>query len=143
VAYALGDSKAEAGLTREEALFSNKPALNLPKGAAYEAADVADNVYPDGQVAEEAIKRINAASQKPDQPFFIAVGFVKPHLPFCAPKKYWDMYDPSTFYLPDRTTPPDGAPQYAPTNSGELHNYKGIPEQRVLPDDLTRTLIHG
>jgi iduronate 2-sulfatase len=104
---------------------------------------VADNVYPDGQVADEAIKRINAASQKPDQPFFIAVGFVKPHLPFCAPKKYWDMYDPSTFYLPDRTTPPDGAPGYAPTSSGELHNYKGIPEQRVLPDDLTRTLIHG
>jgi iduronate 2-sulfatase len=143
VAYALGDSKAEAGLTREEALFSNKPAAALPKGAAYESADVPDNAYPDGQVADEAIKRLQAAKTKPEQPFFIAVGFVKPHLPFCAPKKYWDMYDPSTFYLPDRTTPPDGAPAYAPTSSGELHNYKGIPDQRVLPDDLTRTLIHG
>lgn len=145
VAYALDESKAKTGLTREEALFSNAKgaAADLPKGAAYESADVADNIYPDGRVADEAIKRLQAARGKPDQPFFIAVGFVKPHLPFCAPKRYWDMYDPASFYLPDRTTRPDGAPAYAPTNSSELHNYKGIPDGRVLPDDLTRTLIHG
>jgi iduronate 2-sulfatase len=143
VAYALDASKSKTGPTREEALFSNKPAGDLPKGAAYESADVPDNAYPDGQVADEAIKRLEAAKADPATPFFIAVGFVKPHLPFCAPKKYWDMYDPATFYLPERTTPPEGAPEYAPTASGELHNYKGIPDQRVLPDDLTRTLIHG
>ena len=143
VAYALDSSKLKGGMTREEALFSNKTAANLPKGAAYEMADVADNVYPDGQVADEAIKRIERAKGKPEQPFFIAVGFVKPHLPFCAPKKYWDLYDPQSFTLPDRTTPPEGAPAYAPTNSGELHNYKDIPDGRVLPDDLTRKLIHG
>jgi iduronate 2-sulfatase len=145
VAYALDASKAKTGLTREEALFSNakEGAGNLPKGAAYESADVADNMYPDGRVADEAIKRLQAAKAKPDQPFFIAVGFVKPHLPFCAPKRYWEMYDPESFYLPDRTTPPDGAPAYAPQFGGELRNYKDIPEKGVLPDDLTRTLIHG
>ncbi len=142
VAYALPESKAQQGLTREEALFSNRPAANLPKGAAYEKADVADNAYPDGAVADEALKRLAAAAER-KEPFFLAVGFVKPHLPFCAPKKYWDAFDPEVFKAATRQTPPDGAPSYAPTNWGELRNYRGIPKDGPLPDDLQRTLIHG
>jgi iduronate 2-sulfatase len=61
-----------------------------PKGAAYESADVPDNQYADGLIAEEAIVRLRAAKERKDQPFFLAVGFLKPHLPFVAPKKYWD-----------------------------------------------------
>jgi iduronate 2-sulfatase len=68
---------------------------------------------------------------------------VKPHLPFCAPQKYWDMYDRASFKLSERRTPPDGAPPYAPTTWGELRQYKGIPEQGDLPEDLQLTLIHG
>ncbi len=68
---------------------------------------------------------------------------MKPHLPFCAPKKYWDLYDRSSFELPERRTPPDGAPQFAPTNWGELRQYSQIPESGDLPDELQRTLIHG
>jgi iduronate 2-sulfatase len=143
VSYMLPESKADSGLTREEALFSNRPGANLPKGAAYESADVADNAYPDGAVADEAIKRLEAAKSKPDEPFFLAVGFVKPHLPFCAPKKYWDLYQTADFKLPERTTAPEGAPPFAPTTWGELRNYKGIPDKGDLPDDLVRTLIHG
>jgi iduronate 2-sulfatase len=88
VSYALAENKAKR--TREAALFNNvanAAANNLPKGAAYESADVPDNTYPDGQVADEAIRRLQRAAREPEQPFFLAVGFVKPHLPFCAPKK--------------------------------------------------------
>lgn len=143
VAYAEtvgGDKKV---LTREEALFANQNAAGLPRGAAYEAADVADNAYPDGVLADEAVKRLQAAAEKPAEPFFVAVGFVKPHLPFCAPKKYWDMHDPAKFSLAARQTPPDGAPAYAPQFGGELRQYAGIPEQGPIPPEMQRTLIHG
>ena len=124
--------------SREAALFNNEDAAkakNLPKGAPYESADVPDNAYPDGQVADEAIKRLESAAKTPEQPFFLAVGFVKPHLPFCAPKKYWDLYDPASFKLAERRTPPDGAPPFAPTTWGELRNYAGMPEKGPVPDD--------
>ncbi len=146
VGYALPESRAPKGLTREEALFTNVPARRankLPRGAAYEAADVPDSAYPDGQLADEAIRRLKRAAESPDQPFFLAVGFVKPHLPFCAPKKYWDLYDRDDFPLPERQTPPEGAPPFAPTNWGELRNYSNVPDAGDLPADLQRTLIHG
>jgi len=57
----------------------------------FEAADVPDNGYADGLNAEEAIKQLQILK---DTIFFLAVGFYKPHLPFNAPKKYWDLYDP-------------------------------------------------
>ncbi|QDU27897.1 Arylsulfatase [Anatilimnocola aggregata] len=141
VQYALKANQAEE--TREGALFSNKPAGNLPKGAAYEAADVSDSTYGDGIVADEAVKRIEALKEKPDQPFFLAVGFLKPHLPFCAPQKYWDLYDPEKLDLAAVTQPPKGAPSYAPQFGGELRNYKDIPVKGDLPADLQRKLIHG
>lgn len=141
IGYALKENNAE--LTREEAYFANKSPANLPRGAAYENADVADDVYGDGKVANEAIARLRAAKEKPDEPFFLAVGFLKPHLPFCAPKKYWDLYDPAKLPLPELRVPPVGAPSYAPQFGGELRNYKDIPAKGTLPDDLQRTLIHG
>jgi iduronate 2-sulfatase len=145
VQYALDESKPN-GTTREEALFANVPgakANNLPKGAAHEAADVPDNTYFDGQLADRAIRRLKRAAEKPEEPFLLAVGFVKPHLPFCAPKKYWDIYDPEKIELVDRREPPTGAPPFAPTTWGELRQYMNIPEVGPVPDDLQRTLIHG
>jgi iduronate 2-sulfatase len=144
VAYALKKNK-KAG-TREAALFSNvegAKAKQLPKGAPYESADVADNAYPDGAVADEAIKRLASAAKNPTQPFFLAIGFMKPHLPFCAPKKYWDLYDPASFKLAERRTPPDGAPAFAATTWGELRNYAEMPEKGLVPDEDARKLIHG
>jgi iduronate 2-sulfatase len=143
IAYHLPQSSAREGLTREEALFANKNANGLPRGAAYESADVADENYPDGKIAAEAIARLKAAKDRQDTPFFIAVGFLKPHLPFCAPKKYWDLYDPASFKLPELRIPPEGAPAYAPTNWGELRQYKDMPDSGPLDDDKARTLIHA
>lgn len=145
VAYLLPESHAKDGLTREEAFFANAgvDVAKLPRGAAWEAADVADDAYPDGQIANEAIRRLRAAKENPDEPWFIAVGFLKPHLPFCAPKKYWDLYDEAAFALPVRKTPPDGAPKFAPTTWGELRQYSDIPETGPLDDAHARKLIHG
>lgn len=143
VAYALPSSRAPEGLTREEALFANRPATNLPRGAAWEAADVPDDTYPDGALADEAIRRLQAAKQQPDQPFFLAVGFVKPHLPFAAPKKYWDLYRREVFKVSAIQEPPAGAPAYAPQFGGELRQYRDIPTSGPLEEDLQRTLIHG
>jgi iduronate 2-sulfatase len=141
IQYVLKENNATP--TREGALFENKNPANLPKGAAYESADVEDSTYGDGKIADEAIKRLQAAKDRKDQPFFMAVGFVKPHLPFCAPKKYWDLYEAKQFKLAEVKTPPAKAPSYAPQFGGELRNYKDMPAQGAIPDDVQRTLIHG
>ena len=113
------------------------------KGAATESADVADSAYSDGMIADEAIVRLRAAAANSKQPFFMGVGFLKPHLPFVAPKKYWDLYAASAFALPALKEPPKGAPEFAPTNGGELRNYSDIPKKGPFTDVQTRHLIHG
>jgi len=143
--YALKENRPPQQ-TREEALFLNVPAseaAKLPRGAPTECADVPDNTYGDGKIAEEAMRRLRAAKDKPDEPFFLAVGFLKPHLPFVAPKKYWDLYQRSDFKLPALQTPPLGAPAFAPTTWGELRQYSDIPEVGPLTPEKARLLIHG
>ncbi len=110
-------------------------------GLPYEMADVPDNAYPDGKIAEHAIRTLQTLS-KQDQPFFLGVGFYKPHLPFNAPKKYWDMYDPSTITLP-HPSPPTDAPAIALTEWGELRAYANIPSEGKLDEAMSRKLIHG
>jgi iduronate 2-sulfatase len=144
--YALPASTGGGRLTREEAYFSNTrlgQIRSLPRGAAWEAADVPDDAYADGRIADEAIRRLEAARARPDEPFFLAVGFLKPHLPFCAPRRYWDLYDRDDLPLAGRRTPPEGAPAWAGKTLGELDQYDPIPEEPPLPDDLRRTLVHG
>lgn len=102
-----------------------------------------DGTYGDGMIAAAAIERLRVAKAKAGEPFFLAVGFLKPHLPFVAPKKYWDLYDSRAFKLAQPQTPPTGAPGYAPQFGGELRTYRGMPASGRLPDDLQRTLIHG
>ncbi|GAA5143290.1 sulfatase [Prosthecobacter algae] len=139
-------NSADGKLTREEAYFTNQQLgkiRDLPRGAAWENSNVPDNAYADGRIADAAIGRLRAAKEKPDQPLFLALGFVKPHLPFTAPKKYWDMHDRAAFPLPTRVTPPDGAPSYAGKTLGELNNYTPIPESPPLTPEMKRTLIHG
>ncbi len=143
IAYVKPESRSNQGLTREEALFANQDARNLPRGAAWESADVPDNGYPDGKIAEEAIQRLRAAKDRTNSPFFLALGFLKPHLPFCAPKKYWDLYKRESFTVPSLRTAPEGAPKYAPSGWGELRQYSDMPQNGPVTDDQARTLIHG
>ncbi|WP_353565274.1 sulfatase [Haloferula sargassicola] len=144
VEYALKESTG-GKLTREEAYFNNilnRPIGELPKGPAWEMADVADEAYADGRVAAEAIKRLEAAA-KADEPFFIAVGIVRPHLPFTAPKKYWDLYDPEKLPMPKVLTFPKDSPPVAHKQGGEIANYKPVPPDGKTDEELTRQLIHG
>ncbi len=139
-------------LTREEAFFENThlyipdlpPNKALPRGAAWESPDVVDEAYADGRVARHAIDRLRELKKKPDQPFFLAVGFARPHLPFSAPKKYWDLYQPEKLPMPKYVKDPEGAPRYATKRGGEITQFDPIPVgQYVYADSLTRKLIHG
>ena len=112
------------------------------RGPAYEAADVADNAYFDGMIADKGISDL-CRLKAMDKPFFLALGFLKPHLPFNAPKKYWDMYKREDIDLADNPFRPKGAPDAALHTWGELRAYHGIPAKGPLPDELARTLIHG
>ncbi len=113
-----------------------------PRGPAWDAADVPDEATGDGLNAMYMAEHLKTLKDK-RQPFFMACGFYKPHLPFIAPKKYWDLYDPDKIDLADNPFAPKGAPPYALHNSGELRSYHGIPRKGLLPDDLARKLIHG
>ncbi|MDN3476479.1 sulfatase [Pseudoalteromonas sp. APC 3355] len=106
---------------------------------AYEAGDVDDNFYKDGKVAADAI---NTLKQLEDDKFLMFVGFSKPHLPFNAPKKYWDLYDREQFSVPSRDKP-DNMYRLALTKWGELRMYGGIPKKGDVDDELTKTLIHA
>jgi arylsulfatase A-like enzyme len=110
-------------------------------GPAFEASDVPDNTFHDGVLAEMAVKAIGECAQQ-DKPFWLGVGFIRPHLPFVAPQKYWDLYDPAQIELAPNPFRPKGAPDYAVTAGGELRSYAGIPAGPI-PDDLARQLKHG
>lgn len=148
----LEPASTEGGkLTREEAYFTNQQLdriKSLPRGAAYESPDVADIKYADGRVAAETIQRLKAAQQRRKQegtPFFIVAGFARPHLPFSAPQKYWDLYDPSQLRLPQFEELPANAPPVAGKRGGEITNYSPVPVERnaKFSEELKRKLIHG
>ncbi len=146
VEYHLPESSANGQLTREEAYFTNQrlgEIGKLPRGAAWEMADTPDISYSDGRIAQEGIRRLQAAKANTAQPLFLALGFVKPHMPFTAPKKYWDLYDRAAFPLAENQTPPVDAPAYAGKGLTEVNNYEPIPQQPPLTPELQRTLIHG
>ncbi|CAN5905238.1 sulfatase [soil metagenome] len=115
---------------------------NTGRGPAFERADVPDNAYPDGKIADSAIEALKRLKEG-EKPFFLAVGFYKPHLPFNAPKKYWDLYDPAAIRLPEAMAPPENVPELALTNWGELRSYAGIPPKGDLSKEQSLQLIHG
>jgi arylsulfatase A-like enzyme len=115
--------------------------LNNGGGLPYEMADVPDTAYPDGVIAARAVETLQRLSSQ-KQPFFLGIGFYKPHLPFNAPKKYWDMYQPAEIVLPEPILP-EGTPEIATTDWGELRAYYGIPREGNLDTALSRKLIHG
>ena len=112
------------------------------KGPAWEAADVPDEGYADGKLARLAVERLTGL-QKGGKPFFLAVGFFKPHLPFNAPKRYWDLYDPATFDLKDDSQRVKGIPEHAHHSHRELGGYRDMPKDEHLDAATTRTLRHG
>lgn len=119
-------------------LQSDYPKVNNLNLAWY-CTDTPEENMTDAILAKMVVERIKALK---DSTFFLAVGFVKPHLPFVAPRKYWDMYDPSAIKIPEQRTP-EGMPDYAILNFGELRKYHNIPETGLLDEETSRNLIHG
>ena len=91
------------------------------RGPVLESPEVADNAYPDGQIADKTIADLKRMT-KSKKPFFLACGFLKPHLPFYAPKKYWDLYDRQAIEIADNRKRPQNAPDQL-TGSAEIHSY--------------------
>ena len=112
------------------------------QGPPYESADVPDNAYFDGKIADRAIAELDRLSRG-DAPFLLAVGFLKPHLPFNAPRKYWDLYHRDDVPLADNPYRPDGAPNEALHNWGELRAYFDVPKDGPLSEAMARALVHG
>ena len=150
IEYLLPES-TNGKLTREEAYFTNArkfikdlpPNKELERGAAWEDPDVLDEAYADGRIATHAIDRLRKFKNQ-DQPFFMAVGFVRPHLPFCAPRKYWGLYDPAKLPMPEYVEDPVGTPAWAVKKKGEIMQFKPVPEDgQPFSVDLKKQLIHG
>jgi arylsulfatase A-like enzyme len=108
----------------------------------YEWPDVEDEAYFDGQIARKTIEDLRKLKDA-GKPFFIAAGFLKPHLPFNAPKKYWDLYPEADISLPDNYFVPENAPAAAIHNFGELRNYSTVPPRGPVTDEMAKNLIRG
>jgi arylsulfatase A-like enzyme len=128
------------------------PSVPLPAGAlaagvstkrgiaSWDSPVVADDALPDGQAAEAAAAALGELRAKR---FFLAVGFLRPHLPFIAPKKYFELYPLESVPLPKNPEPPFDVPDYALADPIELREYSDIPPQGPIPESKTRELIRA
>ena len=112
----------------------------------YEDANVTDEGYPDGLTANLAISKLKELKNK-DKPFFLGVGFFKPHLPFNAPKKYWDLYNREDIPLTQAPYIPENINIASLHNSGEFNGYQLTDEKPTLDsplsDDYARKVKHA
>lgn len=113
------------------------------RGPAWGWPDEPDEEFGDGKIARHAGQRL-AALAKADKPFFLGVGFARPHLPFIAPKRYWDLFDPAKLPVPPTDAElPRNTPDFAGHNSGELRSYSDIQATGPLTSEQARTMVHG
>ena len=122
--------------------LKGKDLSRASRGPPTESAEVDDEEYSDGALATLAVQTIQQLSHT-DQPFFLAVGFQNPHLPFNSPKKYWDFYKPQAIGLAPNPFAPKNAYSKALTTFGELRNYEGIPPKGPLDNETSKKLRHG
>lgn len=116
---------------------------NIPRGFAIEAPEIPDSALADGETAVQAVRALNELK---DERFFLAVGFYKPHLPFIAPKKYWDLYEETDIILPGNRYAPKDAPDFALQKYADLRlyeDYKHLRSTDDLPEEQQRRLLHG
>ena len=103
-----------------------------------------DAVYADDEILERSLNDLENLA-KTDDPFFLAVGFFKPHLPFCAPTRFWDLYSAEDIGLANNRFTPENAPEAALHSFGELRAYTDIPNEdsTAVPDSTQNRLRHG
>ncbi|MEC5126224.1 sulfatase [Verrucomicrobiales bacterium BCK34] len=132
------------GTHADDTVYRNTPEAlrKLPamKSPVTEGLDVPDTAYRDGQIANLAAAMLRDYKGT-TRPFFLAVGFWRPHLPFVAPKKYWDLYDPDKIPLPVNPYPPEAVPELAMHPSGEIRGY-GVKKENKDADFTTEEVRH-
>ncbi|MHB8969883.1 MAG: sulfatase [Pirellulaceae bacterium] len=112
----------------------------LPASSISEITDTPDENTPDGIIARHAVEELQQFKQN-GEPFFLAAGFYRPHMPLTAPKKYWDMYDPAGIALPANFhQPDDGIPR---DNWEEVRRYGDCPLSGPMPEDKAREILRG
>jgi len=111
-------------------------------GPAFEATDLGDDDLLDGDTAARGVEQLREYAKRPDQPFFLAVGFANPHVPWVAPKKYWDLYDRAALPLARNEFPPKDAPAFAATSGQDFRWYGNVPEG-PLDEPFKRACLHG
>lgn len=112
-----------------------------------EMADAPDEAYADGKTAARAVEELRRLAQG-GQPFMLAVGFVRPHLPFASPKKYWELYDEKTIELAGNPHVPAGMPKVAFNNnpnflSYSYGDYPPFEPGKPMPERTARHLRHA
>lgn len=105
-----------------------------------EKADVDDEAYADGLVAREAIETLRRTA---DRPFFLMVGFFKPHTPFCAPAKYWDLYDRDKIELAPNPQEPMNVPAVAMNAWRYVRSFRDMPNEGPVSDEKAREVKHA
>lgn len=142
--YALPENNKmkAANMKAMRAKYGEAAKQGLAAGPAYEKADVPDTAYHDGyntQLAIATMKEMAAA----DKPFFLGMGFNLPHLNWCAPSKYWDLYNPAEIPMTTETAAPKNGAAMGLHASFELRTRAGIPKIGPLGPELSRTLKHA
>ncbi|BCX48190.1 iduronate-2-sulfatase [Haloferula helveola] len=117
------------------------------RGPATNAPDITDEQHPDGAMTSRVIERIRKLKDG-DKPFFVAAGLILPHLPWCPPKKYWDMYDREKLPLASNPDLPKGVPPVELGTNYEFSHYADLidfptPTGGRVSEKEARRLIHG
>lgn len=140
VAQYLADAKAKGIVIPQKGKGNRNTAI-----PAFEAVDCADDDLLDGDCASNAIAQLREHAMNPTQPFFLAVGFANPHVPWIAPRKYFDLYDPAKLPLATNEFLPKGSPAFAATSGTDFFGYKGVPQVSgdKMPEDYKRACLQG
>ena len=127
--------------TKENILIAEK---NNGVSNAYEIGEDMKDKYADTKMIDKSIEKLPLLKDM-KKPFFLALGFLKPHLPFNAPSKYWDLYAEIEIELANNRYQPKNAPKISMHNYGELRKYTNIPNDinQSISDSIQRKLIHG
>ncbi|CAM3595848.1 sulfatase [Zobellia roscoffensis] len=145
VGFALPENQQIREETRKEMFtkYGDVAKYGLAMGPAYESADVPDNTYSDGYNTDLAVADIKKMAKDSDKPFFLGMGFHKPHLNWVAPKKYWDLYDETKIPMASDSIPPENGAAMGLHPSFELRVRSGIPKKGKLDPKLSKTLKHA
>ncbi len=141
--------KRELARVREDRIRKrpNAYAGGWAYGRSWEASDAPDEAFYDGAQTDLAIETLKRIKDK-GKPFYMALGYYRPHLPFVAPKKYWDLYDRKQLSLASNPFLPENAPVMAADSNYELKacydlEFVGHPAEYSLPEEIARLLKHG